>query len=224
MNIQIYQNYYLEEQKQYLDSAFIPYDNTENKEPQLREYPILKKLQQTHKDDDLWWGLTSWRWKEKVKIPGFKVIEFINNKPGHQLYHINYEHSTATKYKNIFVQGDLHHNGMMRYFERLCAVLGFEIDLKNRYDMKHYIICHNYVMHSNLWKEWIEFLDLCLQTSYQDESLNYYLMVETSPRYNQKIPNFSFVVERLIALFCVIKNIDAVEYFECQKHIPTRLR
>lgn len=90
--------------------------------------------------------------------------------------------------------------------------------------MKHYIICHNYVMHSNLWKEWIEFLDLCLQTSYQDESLNYYLMVETSPRYNQKIPNFSFVVERLIALFCVIKNIDAVEYFECQKHIPTRLR
>ena len=224
MNIQIYQNYYLEEQKQYLDSAFIPYDNTENKEPQLREYPILKKLTDKHKSEDLYWGFVSWRWKEKVNIPGSVFIKFIKERPDHQLYHVNYDRIGAKKTKNIFIQGEMHHKGMRKYFERLQHLMGLGFNINSQLDPKYYITCHNYMMHSNLWKEWIEFLDLCLQTSYQDESLNYYLMVETSPRYNQKVPNFSFVVERLITMFCVVKNIDVIEYHQDTAHVPNRLR
>jgi hypothetical protein len=68
MNLQIYQAYYKQEQIVHLDPAFIPYDNTINAQPHLREYPMWQKLYENHKDSDAYWGLMSWLWFEKTKI------------------------------------------------------------------------------------------------------------------------------------------------------------
>lgn len=215
MQINVYQNYYLEEQKQYLDKAFIPFNNTENKEPELREYPILKKLQQENANDDLYWGLVSWRWYQKVKINGTSFIKFIENNPGYDLYHINHDDISTKKLntlKNVFMQGEVHHKGMRKYFLRLIEIMGLDIKINQQLDQKYFITCHFYVMHSSFWNKWINFLDRCLQTSYNDEPLNYYLRVETTSRYGKRIPNFSFVVERLIVMFCLLENLNVIEY------------
>lgn len=224
MEIKIYQNYYLEEQKQYLDTAFIQYDNTDNKEPELREYPILKKLQQKHCNDDLYWGLVSWRWEEKVKVDGKNFIQFIKNNPGYDLYHINYDHKGAQNTKNFLEHGELHHKGMRKYFQVLNGMMNWNLNTSQQLEPKYFITCHNYVMHASIWTRWMEFIDECLRISYNDEKLNSYLMVETSQRYGKRIPNFSFVVERLIVLFCLLENLKVIEYFESTKHIPNRLR
>lgn len=224
MEIKIYQNYYLEEHKQYLDPAFVPHDNTENKEPELREYPILKKLHEINKDKDLYWGLVSWRWKEKNRISGEKYIKFIESASNADVYHINHDLNSAAKCKNVFVHGEQHHKGMMLYFNRLSHLMGWNYNFHLDLEPKYFITCHFYAMHTKLWGECIQFLDKCLEISYNDESLNYYIKVETTPRYGKHIPNFSFVVERLIALFCILNNLKVIEYFESTKWTPSVLR
>jgi len=227
MEIKIYQNYYLPEQRAHLDPAFVPYDNIENKEPELREYPILKKLQQMHKDDDLWWGLTSWRWEEKTRTPGKLFIDKIVQNSGHDVYHLNYDIVSANKSRNIFVQGDMHHKGMIKYFERLCQVAQFNVNVHKEYDKKYFITCHNYVLHSSMWNKWIAFLDFCIEISKKDDQLNNYLYIETSVRYKKAIPNFSFVVERLIALFSIVYELRVMSLMlitDSRSHVPNRLR
>lgn len=221
----VYQNYYLEDQKSYLDPAFVPYNNTKNEHPELREYPILKKLHEKNKDNNVMWGLVSWRWKEKTCIDGIKFINWIQNTPGADVYHINHDLDHAAKEKNIFLHGEQHHKGMLKYFERLNYLMNWKLNFHNTYPPKYFITCHFYVMNSRHWAKWLKFLDKCLEVSYNDQSLNYFLRVETSPRYGKAIPNFSFVVERLIALYCLLnKDLVVNEYFESNRWVPVALR
>lgn len=226
MEIKIYQNYYLEEQKQYLDPAFVPHDNLENKQPELHEYPILKKLQKENEsisDEDLW-GLVSWRWTEKTRTSGSKFINWIQSTPGYDLYHLNYDLHSPRRENNIIIHGEKNHAGLLSYFQRLSQLMKWDLDLKSKYDRKYFITCHYYVMNNNRWNEWITFLDNCLEVSYNDELLNHYIKHTTSKRYGKNVPNFCFVVERLICIHCILRNLNVIEYHESNKHIPSRLR
>lgn len=230
MEVKIYQNFFLEEQKQHLDSAFIPYDNTKNEQPELREYPIFKKIfHELHKDspDDLYWGLVSWRWKEKTSIEGKDYIKWIYDNPGYDLYHLNH-HKLAAKDINCFVQGDKCHRGMLNYLKKLSNVIEIKFNFENKLEQKYFISSSHYVMNSKQWSQWLLFLEKCLDATRNHRELNQYVMA-TTKRYNNNVLNITFVIERLIVLYALLNDLSVASYIEyhtstSDKHVPSVLR
>jgi hypothetical protein len=79
MNIRIYQSYYLPEQISHLDPDGIPFDNTQNFLPELREYPIMQQIQHRCRLDQVdLWGMFSWKFTQKMNDLGSTVV---GNKP-----------------------------------------------------------------------------------------------------------------------------------------------
>jgi len=201
MNLQIYQTYYDPAQLSKLDSSFIPFDNTENKEPNLREYPMWKKLFEQHKDSDAHWGLMSWRWHEKTKIAGYQFKKFIEMNEGYDCYHFDPFANLFTQYKNLWVQGEQWHPGMLKYANKLFQKLGIKEKAEElQYEREDFGTCNYYVANSNYWNNLLKFMDYCIELSKQDEEMNKYIFVDGRMYNGHVIPNFSFVMERLFSL------------------------
>lgn len=201
MNLQVYQAYYDNSQLSKLDTAFIPYDNTENKEPHLREYPMWKKLFEKHKDTDAYWGLMSWRWHEKTKIAGYQFTQFIEANEGFDCYHFDPFPNLYKQYKNLWVQGDQWHPGMLNYANKLFTKLGIKDRAENlQYDREDFGTCNYYVGNGNYWNNLLNFMDYCLKLSDDDEEMHKYLFVDGRLYNGHVIPNFAFVTERLFSL------------------------
>lgn len=75
----VYQIYFDNEQIPLLDPNFIPYDNTNNPNPQLREYYVWRELFPKFKKDMLnlcavdYYGIVSWKFIEKTNLSGLDV-------------------------------------------------------------------------------------------------------------------------------------------------------
>ena len=72
--INLYQSYYEPSQIQSLSPDCIPFDNTRNESPELREYPLFKRLYEIEKHNDNLWGLLSWRFEEKTLLKPTKTV------------------------------------------------------------------------------------------------------------------------------------------------------
>lgn len=202
MNLRIYQSFFLPEQFAKLEAKFIPYNNLANKNPELREYPLLIDLYSKNKDFDGYWGMVSWRFKEKTRKSGNEFTQMILKNPGYDVYHINPYYDEVTKFANPFVNGDIHHPGMLYFVNRLLRLMGYSLDMsKIQFDKDNFIFCSYYVGNSRFWDHWMSFLDSVMWIANKDQELNYYLYNTYSFHLNERIINFSFVVERMVNLF-----------------------
>ena len=131
MNLKIYQAYYDEAQLPNLDPVFLPFDNTNNSTPHLREYPMWQKLYEEHKDTDAHWGLMSWRWLQKTNLPPAQFRDWILANPGYDVYHIDPFPDLPNQYMNIWTQGDVWCPGMNDFCNRLFPKLGIHIQLSS---------------------------------------------------------------------------------------------
>lgn len=226
MNIKIHQTYFDQNQLQHLDPAFIPFDNTINEAPLLREYPLLCKLYEQNKEYDGYWGMASWRWKEKAKIDGQTLIDWMNSNPGNDVYHVPYEDGgMRLTFGNIFLQGEAVHGGLLRCMQRLVELHGLNVSLIEIYHSNYYITCHHYFTTSEIWKKLLTFLEKSVQYSHTDEIVNEFMYRTFSTHRNEKIQNFCFVMERLPALFLIANpDIKVLGYPTPQGHVPSRLR
>lgn len=226
MDIKIYQVYFDTAQLPVLDPAFIPYDNTKNEKPLLREYPILCDLYEQHKDYDGYWGITSWRWKEKRGPAGSHYINWINTNPGYDLYHFNHHPEMVPVHKNTIEQGDRYHRGLMTYMSKLLERMGFadKIDLSAKFPNELFITAHFYVGNQKFWANWMKFLNDALEISYKEKELNDYLFNTESKHRKQSLINFSFAVERLVVVFLRLHPEYKVLPYDNKVHVPRALR
>jgi len=214
MNLQIYQAYYDPAQLSKLDSSFIPFDNTENKEPNLREYPMWKKLFEQHRDSDVHWGLMSWRWHEKTKIAGYQFKKFIEMNEGYDCYHFDPFANLFTQYKNLWVQGEQWHPGMLKFANRLFPKIGITEKAEELvYKADDFATCNYYIGNSKFWTEWLTFLDNTLEICRGDGELYNYLYRDGKGYNGSWIPFFSFVTERLLSIFLIQNRHIKVKKF-----------
>jgi hypothetical protein len=109
-NTKIFQIYYKPEQKAELDPDFIPYDNTENPKPELREWYVWdKEYEKLSKEDIEYWGFLSPKFKHKTNLTGQLVHEFINANPNYDVYLFNPCIANEAIFPNSWEQGDIHH-------------------------------------------------------------------------------------------------------------------
>lgn len=216
MNLLIYQAYYDNSQLPHLDAAFLPYDNTDNQTPHLREYPMWKNLYEKHKDTDAFWGLMSWRWHEKTKIAGYQFKQFIEANEGYDCYHFDPFPHLYTQHKNLWVQGDQWHPGMLKYANKLFEKLGIKDRAEDlQYHRDDFGTCNYYVANTSYWTNLLNFMGYCLELSSPDEEMYKYLFVDGRMYNGHVIPNFSFVMERLFSLHNYLnKNFFKVKRYD----------
>jgi hypothetical protein len=207
MNLQIYQAYYKQEQIVHLDPAFIPYDNTINAQPHLREYPMWQKLYEKHKDSDAYWGLMSWLWFEKTKTSSDIFKDWILENPGYDVYHIDPFPDLPHQYKNIWIQGNVWCPGMLDFCNILFPKLGIETRVEDFDNLPiDFATCNYFVGNSKFWTNYLNFLDKCLKICADDPTLNEYIYEKGGMYNGHFVPNFPFVVERLFSLHNILNR------------------
>jgi hypothetical protein len=214
MNLQIYQAYYKQEQLPNLDPAFIPYDNTDNPLPHLREYPMWQKLFHKHKDTDAYWGLMSWLWFTKTNTPATTFQKWMLDNPGYDVYHIDPFPDLPNQFVNIWTQGDVWCPGMNDFCNRLFPKLGIETRVEEyQYTPEEFATCNYFVGNDKFWKNYLSFLDLCLKLIREDEAMNDYIYKRGGMYNGHFVPNFPFVTERLFSLHNILNpNVTVKKY------------
>lgn len=202
-NIRIYQSFYETDQIHKLEPSFIPYDNTKNPEPLKREFPIFLDLYEQNKDFDGYWGLTSWKWREKTQVRGSNYLRNLRLKLKDNNYDVvifnPYPHLIKA-YNNPFVEADdYHHKGMVNYIERILGKMNVDVNIrKTKFDPKHFSYCSFYIGTNKFWDSWMKFLLNFIELSKDDE----YFTGATSIHLKfRNFTNFPFIIERLPALF-----------------------
>lgn len=205
--IKIYQCYYQKEQVGFLDPAFIPFDNLANENPELLEYALHKKLYALTPKED-YWGMVSWRWKEKTGgLSGQVFRDWILAHPGYDVYHFNPYLGIVGKYDNCFHEGDMQHPGMMNYITRFLQLCQIDLDIRNlKYPIEYFTYANYYIGNHKFWSGWISFIDFVVEKSKQDEQLNKYLFLDKTRHRDREMSNFLFVFERILSLFLYLNR------------------
>lgn len=202
MRVKIYQSFFDPKQYRNLDKAFIPFNNVDNTNPELREYPLLKKLHEKHVNYTGHWGMLSWRWKQKTGLDGKELIKWIDENPNHDVYMINPHVHLPEMFRNSFTQGDIDHPGMLKFTNKLVQHLGYNFNIEHAdFPLDIFSTCHFYIGNSKFWDKWISFADTTIAIANKDKEMYDYLYIEKSAYQGSDLINFCFLIERLVSLF-----------------------
>ena len=217
MKLSIYQSYYQNGQRIELDAkSFIPFDNTKNVEPQMREYPLHLQLYEKHKEEqDAYWGLVSWKWSFKMRATGNFFVNWIKKNPSYDLYFIDPHIVNAAAFKNSFIDGDISHPGLLTFSQKLIDELGLKIDLKrDGYNPNLFSTCTFWVGNVNFWNAWYEFWNRCLSIVESNPAMKRYMFgYGLKTHLGQWVINFPFIHERFISIFLYSQsNLKWIQY------------
>jgi hypothetical protein len=217
MNVSIYQSYYQSDQSILLDPLFIPFNNTVNATPQLREYPLHLKLYDTHREDtNHHWGLVSWKWKEKLGgATGNFFLNWIHSNPGYDLYFVDPHIVDAAMFKNTFINGDLSHPGLLKFSQELINKLDIKIDLLNDgFHPSIFSTCTFWIGNVHFWNRWFEFWKKTLSIIEQDKKLHTFMYgFGKRTHLGQPVIHYPFIHERMISIFLAQeKKLKWIQY------------
>jgi hypothetical protein len=121
MQIKIFQIYYKEEQKQFLDPAFIPFDNSNPRFPGKFEIGVfLSEYGHLDFESELLVGFVSWKFNQKAKLKGAEFLHFIEKNPGYDVYFVNPFPELAA-FSSVWDQGEVFHPGLKSMSAELFA-------------------------------------------------------------------------------------------------------
>jgi hypothetical protein len=222
-HINIYQIYFKEELKSFLDEGFIPLDNTENKRPDLREWYTWNEVYNNPIKDNLThWGFFSWKFKQKTNLNSNQVFTFIQNNPGYEVYLFNPCILNEACFINPWEQGDLYHPNISDIGNTFLKKIGYKsIDVKTLNIDKNIAIFANFIVGSKLfWDKFMLFTHKLFTEAEKDENfkVNVFSNGLSNYSYDKSLPNFTFLIERLLPTFIYIENIKC-KTFQYSKDI-----
>ena len=125
--VRIFQIYFEAWQRDLLDPAFVPFDNS-GVRSELLEFDVFERLAQDQRTRGVeLWGALSWRYAEKTGISGEELLEKINKNPGHDVYYCNSHAMDEALYHNMWLQGETAHP---RFLE-LCSAIFKAAEISN---------------------------------------------------------------------------------------------
>jgi hypothetical protein len=226
MSIFIYQIFFKEDQKKYLDSSFIPYFNSVK--DNWFEYGVFAReyALQTHKKSD-YTAFLSWKFAQKTKLEGKNILRFMEENPGYDCYFINPFPELTYLYENVWLQGDSFHKGLLNITQDLFFEAGYNIDLSRLRNNKHNVLFANYwVGNQHFWEAYMNFtLPLYnLINKKLIEGNKIFLQVADSSRDRSVTSSFiPFIMERLFSTFLLLnKSFSTLSYQYSDEFMTTR--
>jgi len=216
-NIKIFQIYYKPELKKYLDSEFIPLDNTENIRPDLREWYVWKNEYETNLKNNPpdFWGFVSWKFKEKTNLDSNQVFNFLMDNPNYDVYLFNPCILNEACFINSWEQGNLHHPNISELGIEFLSKVGYNVDIKSLVIDQTKSIFANYIIGSkNFWFKFMPFIDKIFIEAEKDSNFKHKVFGKGLSNYahDSSLPNFTFLLERLIPTFLVLENIKTLAF------------
>ena len=107
--IRIFQIYYEPWQRELLDPAFYPLDNSRGTS-ELMEFSVFEQLQRNAATQgSSLWGALSWRFGEKTGMQGAEWVKQIVDHPGNDVYYCNPHPLNEALFHNMWMQGETSH-------------------------------------------------------------------------------------------------------------------
>ena len=216
-NTKIFQIYYKPELVEHLDPAFVPLDNTANPRPELREWYNWDQAHEQRLSENLdYWGYVSWKFKEKTNLSGQQALNFINANPGYDVYLFNPCILNEAVFANNWEQGDLYHPEISTIGNKFLAKLGYQdIDVKSILLDRNKTVFANYVVgNQKFWVKFMEFSRKLFTEAEKDSTFNDEVFGAGRSNYafDKTLPNFTFLIERLIPTFLELENFNSIGY------------
>jgi len=216
-NTKIFQIYFKPELKDKCDTAFTPFDNTANPRPELREWDIWNREHEQRLSENLdHWGYVSWKFKEKTNLTGQQVLDHIAANPGYDVYLFNPCILNEAVFINSWEQGDLHHPNISTISNSFLAKLGYEdYNVKEvLLDRTHTVFANYLVGNRKFWDMFMEFSNKLFTEADKDPEFKHQVFGEGLSNYahDHSLPNFTFLIERLIPTFLELNNFSVCPY------------
>ena len=228
-NMKIFQIYFKPELKSQCDPAFEPLDNTSNPRPELREWDVWDREYENILAQGLdYWGFVSWKFKEKTNLTGLQFIDFINSNPGADVYFVNPCIVNEAVFANSWEQGDLYHPNISDIGNSFLTKLGYEdVDVKSMVLDRNCTMFANYIVGSRaFWDRFMTFSRRIFTEAEKDPVFNHQVFGAGLSNYahDKTLPNFTFLIERLIPTFIDLEQISALAYQYTSETVPEKYK
>lgn len=209
MNLKIFQVYFNKDQLSKIDPSLVPFDNTTNLKPELREYYIFKRiLDEGHANDLDAWGVFSHSWKEKNRYDANLVFEDINNNKNCDVFIFNHARVQDALMYNIWEHGEYYHKGIKTVASYVLKKIGYDpIVLDELMTDKTTCFCSYFVAKKHFWLAYIDFLDKVYQTL-KDSPEEIKTLLDSNANYvkDPSLNLFPFLMERMFSTFIVLHS------------------
>ena len=229
LNMKIFQIYFKPELKSHCDPAFEPLDNTSNPRPELREWDVWDREYENILAQGLdYWGFVSWKFKEKTNLTGQQFIDFINSNPGADVYFVNPCIVNEAVFANSWEQGDLYHPNISNIGNSFLTKLGYEdVDVKSMVLDRNCTMFANYIVGSRaFWDRFMTFSRRLFTEAEKDPVFKHQVFGAGLSNYahDKTLPNFTFLIERLIPTFIDLEQISALGYQYTSETVPEKYK
>jgi hypothetical protein len=164
--IRIFQIYFEGWQRELLDPAFYPLDNSRGNS-ELMEFNVFEQLQRNAATQNAeLWGALSWKFAEKTGMQGADLVKQIVDHPGYDVYFMNPHPYNEALYHNMWVQGEVSHPEFLELSRLFHAAAGLdEKDLKVVESSANFSAANYFVASPKFWALFIAFVKRVLVTA-----------------------------------------------------------
>lgn len=157
--IRIFQIYFEPWQRELLDPAFYPLDNSRGTS-ELLEFAVFEQLQRNAVTEGAsLWGALSWRFGEKSGIQGSEWVKQIVDHPGNDVYYCNPHPLNEALFHNMWLQGETAHPDFLMLCKAFFKAAGLdENELMSVQPSGSYSAANYFVASPKFWQRYIAFV------------------------------------------------------------------
>lgn len=206
--VKIFQLYFREEQRAFLNPEFTPFDNTANENPNDREYPLLKKCRAIAQKEGLdFWGAVPYNYGVKVGEPPSEIFGLIERNPEYDAYFIDCFTNHSAVIYNVWEQGQWCHPHMMEIMETIFPMIGLNRDILYQPMDRHSIFWGSMIIaNEKFWSSYFELADR-FAAAVKNLPPHIHRLYKSNTGYtDSSIDYFSFIQERLLSTFVFINR------------------
>jgi len=161
--IRIFQIYFEGWQRELLDPAFYPLDNSRGTS-ELMEFNVFEQLQRNAATQGATlWGALSWRFAEKTGMQGAELVKQVVDHPGYDVYFCNPHPYNEALYHNMWVQGEVSHPQFLELVRLFYAAAGLDDkELKTIETSGNFTAANYFVASPRFWDLFIPFVKRAL--------------------------------------------------------------
>ena len=212
MDIEIYQIYFKDIQRQHIAKSFKPFENKFF--DGFFEFGVFQRAFKSGiaKPGKLT-GLVSWKFELKSYVTADEWLAHIRKHPGADVYILNPFPELTHMHKNVWTQGGEFHPGFLDLAQQLFQDLKYDIQLKDlTHPEGHWSFCNYWVGNSEFWTKYMAFA-MPFYERINDPTSRFYNEFRKSAQYHAGGSYIPFFFERLLSTYLALHPQTTVVAF-----------
>lgn len=227
MNFELFQVCFKEEHFKDVDIKFKAYDNLENKNSGLREYPIMMDLYNKNNDKLDAWGTFGPTWQKKLRYSSIEITETITSTwNDYDIWIFNPARIVASLTRSPWSMGNMSHPGLLNIGHYLLSEaipkdskINLTQCLGSTYPTEILCYANYFVAKKEFWKKYLEWIYPIAHSMIDEKLPRTLINVYRNAHYatDEKLTMFSFVIERMLSTYLFIN--DDISFYSRPVHL-----